>query len=215
MRPHSGAAFSVEIKGQERLIIAHEIERGYLRKLNVAEISSSIRAVVSEEFGIEVYSVLLLKTNTLLKTSSGKIQRQGCRKAFLNKTLNILGHNEFSYNYDFIAPQTKLQILIANHFAEVLSLPPEKIGIHDNFFDLGGHSLLLVQIHNQLRQQFREDLSMLDLFRYPTIYTLAKYLEGHDQDEARHLDHSRENQLKTGKTRLAQRRHRRRSTRQP
>ncbi len=53
----------------------------------------------------------------------------------------------------------------------------EKVGIHDNFFDLGGHSLLLVRVYSQLQTVFdKKDLSMMDLFIYPTISSLARYL---------------------------------------
>lgn len=52
----------------------------------------------------------------------------------------------------------------------------EKIGIYDNFFEIGGHSLLLVTVHSQLREIFTTELSTLDLFRYPTISDLAEYL---------------------------------------
>ncbi|WP_442949096.1 non-ribosomal peptide synthetase [Nostoc sp.] len=71
-------------------------------------------------------------------------------------------------------PQTEIEKTIAEIWQKVLQL--EDVGIHDNFFELGGHSLLLVQVHNQLREIFQRDLSVLDLFRYPTINSLANYL---------------------------------------
>ena len=53
------------------------------------------------------------------------------------------------------------------------------MGVHDGFFDLGGHSLLMAQAHNLLRDGLGKDIPMMDLFKYPTISALAKYL---DQD---------------------------------
>ncbi|MDJ0578256.1 MAG: AMP-binding protein [Xenococcaceae cyanobacterium MO_234.B1] len=94
LRSHCSAAFSVERSGEEGLVVACEVKRTYLRKLNVAEIARTIRRAVSEEFELQVHSVLLLKTNSLLKTSSGKIQRRACRSAFLNGTLNVVGCDE-------------------------------------------------------------------------------------------------------------------------
>jgi acyl carrier protein len=64
--------------------------------------------------------------------------------------------------------------MIANTWQEVLRL--EKVGMHDNFFDLGGHSLLMVQVHSKLRQAFEKNISMVEMFQYPTIASLAKYL---------------------------------------
>ncbi|MBH8571748.1 amino acid adenylation domain-containing protein [Nostocaceae cyanobacterium CENA369] len=71
-------------------------------------------------------------------------------------------------------PQTEIEKTIAEIWQEVLQV--EEIGIHDNFFELGGHSLLLVRVHSKLREVFQQDLSVLDLFRYPTIKSLTNYL---------------------------------------
>ena len=186
LRINSGAAFAVAIDNQERLIIAHEVERSYLRKLNVAEIASAMRGAVSEEFDLEVHTVLLLKTNSLLKTSSGKIQRQGCRSAFLNGTLNILGQDELSHISAYVAPQTERQSLLVQLFAEVLSLPIEHIGIHDNFFELGGQSLLATQFVARVREALTVDLSLRMLFESPTVAALdallANGLASHPSD---------------------------------
>ncbi len=72
------------------------------------------------------------------------------------------------------APRSKTERVIADVWKEVLQV--EKVGIHENFFDLGGHSLLMVRVHDRLREGFGEKLTMLDLFKYPTISTLAAFL---------------------------------------
>ncbi|ACC81844.1 non-ribosomal peptide synthetase [Nostoc punctiforme] len=71
-------------------------------------------------------------------------------------------------------PQTEIEQTIANIWQQMLHV--EKVGIYDNFFDLGGHSLLLVQIHAKLRELLHTDISVINLFEYPTINSLAKYL---------------------------------------
>ncbi|MBE9211735.1 fatty acyl-AMP ligase [Plectonema cf. radiosum LEGE 06105] len=85
-----GAAFVADFKGQERLIIANEVERSYLKKLNITEIEGNIREAVAREHELQVYAVLLLKPASIPKTSSGKIQRHACRNKFLNGTLNLV-----------------------------------------------------------------------------------------------------------------------------
>ncbi|MGE5844378.1 MAG: phosphopantetheine-binding protein, partial [Syntrophaceae bacterium] len=52
----------------------------------------------------------------------------------------------------------------------------EAVGIHDNFFDLGGHSLLLVRVMNRLKPLFGRPLTVVDMFQRPTIHELAKFL---------------------------------------
>lgn len=90
LKPGSGATFTVEIKNQERLVIVQEVERSYLRKVNVDEVVGNISEVVSVQYGLQVYAVVLIKTGSIPKTSSGKIQRYACKNAFLNGSLNIL-----------------------------------------------------------------------------------------------------------------------------
>jgi acyl transferase domain-containing protein/acyl-CoA synthetase (AMP-forming)/AMP-acid ligase II/acyl carrier protein len=90
LRPASGAAFSVEVGGQERLVVVQEVERTHLRKLDSNEIIGAIRRVIAEEYEIQVYAVLLLKTASLPKTSSGKVRRSACRECFLAGTLDVI-----------------------------------------------------------------------------------------------------------------------------
>jgi acyl carrier protein len=52
----------------------------------------------------------------------------------------------------------------------------EKVGIHDNFFDLGGHSLLVVQVHRKLQEILQRSFLMTEMFKYPTISSIVEYL---------------------------------------
>jgi acyl transferase domain-containing protein/acyl carrier protein len=70
-----------------------------------------------------------------------------------------------------VAPRSGLEERIAAVFREILRV--EEVGVDDNFFDLGGHSLLLVKVHNRLREAFDQDLSIVELFEYPTVEALA------------------------------------------
>ncbi|BAY34383.1 amino acid adenylation domain-containing protein [Nostoc carneum NIES-2107] len=79
---------------------------------------------------------------------------------------------ELAANY--VVPQTEVEQTIANIWQKVLNI--ENIGIHDNFFEIGGHSLLIIKVHSELQKIFKTDLAMLDLFRYPTISSLAELL---------------------------------------
>ena len=91
LRPNHGAAFSIEVNGEEQLIVAHEVNRTYLRNLNVDEVVGAIRQAVAEQNLANVYGVALLKTGTIPKTSSGKIQRRACQSKFLDRTLDTVG----------------------------------------------------------------------------------------------------------------------------
>ncbi|MBD1878850.1 MULTISPECIES: fatty acyl-AMP ligase [unclassified Coleofasciculus] len=89
LRPEHGAAFSVMVNGEERLVIVQEVER-HTQNLDTNEVMGAIRQVVSEQHELQVYAVVLVKPGSILKTSSGKIQRQGCRAAFLAGSLDVV-----------------------------------------------------------------------------------------------------------------------------
>ena len=93
----ASAAFSVDINGEEKLIIVAEIERKYRprphkeRELKgyLDNVLRSIRQQVMEEHEVQPYSIYLLKTSSIPKTSSGKIQRRACKNAYLNNGLEV------------------------------------------------------------------------------------------------------------------------------
>lgn len=107
-----------------------------------------------------------------------------------------------------LPPQTELEQAIAAIWKDVLHL--EQIGVHDNFFDLGGHSLLVGQVHNKLVESVTPELSLIDLFTYPTIHTLAHYISQQSSGQSAHEGtgtppgHDTRN-LSAGKQRLRQR----------
>ena len=78
----------------------------------------------------------------------------------------------FEVNYQ--APRFELEKIIAGIWQEVLNI--DRVGINDNFFDLGGHSMLMAQVYSQLRKKIHREIKMIDLFKYTTVSTLANYL---------------------------------------
>ncbi|ASS75246.1 hypothetical protein CIG75_09795 [Tumebacillus algifaecis] len=69
-------------------------------------------------------------------------------------------------------PESLLQKQVAGIWARVLQR--EQVGLHDNFFDIGGHSLLLVQVHDLLSEEVEITFPIVELFQYPTVYLLAE-----------------------------------------
>jgi amino acid adenylation domain-containing protein len=103
----------------------------------------------------------------------------------------------------YVIPQTYIEQRIAALWAEVLEV--EQIGIEDNFFDLGGHSLLLVRVHSRLGDLFGRKIPITALFQHPTVHTLARYLEGNgeadDGREGRRRAEKRKQAIIDGRTR--------------
>ncbi|MBD2102742.1 fatty acyl-AMP ligase [Leptolyngbya sp. FACHB-261] len=90
LRPDYGAAFSIEAAGEERLVVVQEVERQQ-QNLDIDQVIAAIRQTIAEQHEIQVYAVILAKPGTILKTSSGKIQRRACRDNFLAGSLNAIG----------------------------------------------------------------------------------------------------------------------------
>jgi len=87
------------------------------------------------------------------------------------------GENPTTYT----PPQTDVERVIAETWQRILHV--DRVGTHDNFFDLGANSLLMVQAHSHLRACLNLDLSLVDLFRYPTVSTLAAHLSATADNE--------------------------------
>ena len=87
LRPDGCAAFSVEANEGEQLVIVQELERRYVRSVDVDEVAASIRRAVAEHHELQVHAIVLIRTGSIPKTSSGKIQRQATRAAYLDGTL--------------------------------------------------------------------------------------------------------------------------------
>src|SRR5260370_18694132 len=88
----------------------------------------------------------------------------------------------------YVAPRSEVERTIVSAWQEVLQI--EKVGVNDNFFDLGGHSLLLIQLQSKLQEVLNRDVSLIEMFKYPTISSLATYFsqEQREQIPSQHSD---------------------------
>lgn len=86
----------------------------------------------------------------------------------------------------FVKPENELQETIVSTWQAVLGL--EKIGLDDNFFDIGGHSLLVVEVLSKLRELIDEPVKMIDMFRFPTIRQFSNYLVEDEADSSKLAD---------------------------
>ncbi|HEY0603268.1 MAG TPA: MupA/Atu3671 family FMN-dependent luciferase-like monooxygenase, partial [Herpetosiphonaceae bacterium] len=135
-------------------------------------------------------------------TPNGKLDRKALPEPSISRP-------ELAVSY--VAPRNDLEQRIAAVWQELLQL--EKLGIHDNFFELGGTSLLLVQARTKLRAALDRDLSLVELFQYPTISALAQHLSAmqHQQPASATMDKVRQ-QAERQKQARQQKRNLRRST---
>ena len=103
-------------------------------------------------------------------TSSNKVDRRAL----------ALPNREHYADWAYREPESGLERTIVTVWRELLQI--DKVGVDDNFFDLGGHSLLLLQLRDRLGDLFNKELPLVEIFRYPTVRLLANYFssEAHD-----------------------------------
>ncbi|HEX7375580.1 MAG TPA: condensation domain-containing protein, partial [Pirellulales bacterium] len=181
LKADGGAAFSIDVGGEERLAVVQEVIRP--KKANLNELIERVRSQVAEVHGVPPAAVALIPAGTLPKTSSGKTRRRGCREQFLSGDLPMLAEwrdeglcaGGKQAKAAAVAPQTETEQKLAAIWSEVLGV--EVRDVQANFFDLGGQSLLAGQLAARVQEAFAVDLPLRTLFANPTIATLAAWLD--------------------------------------
>ncbi|BAZ48616.1 AMP-dependent synthetase and ligase [Nostoc sp. NIES-4103] len=195
LRPTCGAAFAVEINGEELLVIAQEVERTAMRQLNKDEIIEAIRRTISQEYQLQVYAILLLKPASIAKTSSGKIQRSTCRTQFLENSFNLV-ESWYSLRTEAISQKSKstcsqnyqkttklthqtaesIEQWIADWLHQKLKVNLDTIVASKSFVDFGLDSIYAVELAKDLEDWSKEPLEATIIWNFRTIEALSKYL---------------------------------------
>ncbi len=179
LKNDGGAAFSIEVDGEEQLAVVQEVLRP--RKADLDALIELIRCQVTEVHGVAPAAVVLIAAGTLPKTSSGKKQRRVCRDQLLAGGLQTVAEwrdDRLSLNHRKIAavePRTETEKRLAAIWIEVLGM--EIADVQANFFDLGGQSLLASQLAARIQAEFSAELPLRTLFSKPTIASLASWLD--------------------------------------
>lgn len=124
------------------------------------------REALAETLPEHMVPSLFVVLEALPLSKNGKVDR---------KQLPQPGAEQMAQKRTFQAARTPLEKQLAELWAELLGM--ETVGIHDRFFELGGHSYLLIQMHRQLCKRFDKNLTLVELFKYPTIAQLALRLQ--------------------------------------
>ena len=187
LRAGGGAAFSVEVGDEEKLVIVSELE--FRAEPDINDIANSILTAIADEYQIlDVVSIVLIKTATIPKTSSGKIQRNECRRQYLSSSLTViaqwqkelhqsgrLAEAKVTRSDGTPEPRNRIETRIADFVREILLL--DKVGVHDNFIELGVHSVLALRLLSRIHQEYDVQVPLADLFADPTVAGLAALIE--------------------------------------
>ncbi|MBD2498497.1 non-ribosomal peptide synthetase [Nostoc sp. FACHB-280] len=140
--------------GDKRLVAYVVAHQDYTP--TVAELRQFLKAQLPEYMVPSAFMIM----ESLPLTPSGKVDRRGLPAPAQNTTSNT-----------YLAPRTPIEELLTQIWVQVLKVEP--VGIDDNFFELGGHSLLATQLVSRIRNIFKVELPLYELFTAPTVGELA------------------------------------------
>ncbi len=146
-----------DIPGNKRLV-------AYLVSEDKSLSTNQLREFLKQKLPEYMLPAAFVTLETLLLTPNGKVDRKALPAP----------DGEIAREREYVPPQTETEKHIAAVLKEVLQL--EKVGIYDNFFDLGANSLTLVTINTKLREILSIELPVIDMFTYPNIKILSQHI---------------------------------------
>ncbi len=143
---------------------------------------AEVRALLRSRLPDYMLPAAFVCLDALPLNASGKVDRASLRSQLPADLLS----GARRVMVEVALPENQLERDLAGIWQQVLGVDGtvNRISVHDNFFDLGGHSLLMAQAHSRLQELLGREVPIVDLFRFPTIHLLAQHLAGSERDRA-------------------------------
>ncbi|WP_156497360.1 non-ribosomal peptide synthetase, partial [Paenibacillus jamilae] len=159
---------------QEVVVIAREDEQGQkqLCAYVVADkevVASELRSALSQKLPGYMIPSYLVQLEQMPLTPNGKIDRKALPAP----------EDSLQSGADYVAPRTWVEVKLAQIWQDVLGLA--QVGVKENFFEIGGHSLRATTLASRIHKELNKPLPLRSIFEAPTIEQLAAVLEGLDQ----------------------------------
>ncbi len=177
LRKGASAAFSVEGPESERLVIVQELERA--QQVPEDEIALAIRVALAERCEVPIWAVVLVKTGAIPKTSSGKVQRQACRNAYLAEQLPVIAIDLAGSTQGTIEASVELtnkgevELRFFQIISEQANIPLNRISGEMPLVALGLDSFGVSQIKYRVEEELGAELTFAQLFSQHTISDLV------------------------------------------
>jgi acyl-CoA synthetase (AMP-forming)/AMP-acid ligase II/acyl carrier protein len=158
----ASAVVARDVVGGEKRLVAYVISASSNVPLSPRGLQECLRTRLPDY----MIPTLFVRITQIPLTSNGKIDRAALPEPVDDNTIHEEG---------FVAPSTPVQQRLAQIAGELLKV--ESVGMHDNFFLMGGHSLLGTQLVTRVNRFFGVELGLRDVFESPTIEDLAACVE--------------------------------------
>jgi 8-amino-7-oxononanoate synthase len=172
------AAFSVPGASRERMVLVAEVSRHHKAETDSA-LFQAIRTELAGTFGVVPDEIVLIRQNTIPRTSSGKIQRRACRVAYLAGALDIVGRWRVKGS-DVVAPGDAITAFVLDWVREELAVDPALLDPRTPLRELGLDSLAATRLMVALEGRFGRRIDPARLWEQPDIGSLARHLASLD-----------------------------------
>ena len=197
LKPDGGAAFSVELENEERLVVVQEIDKRFRHE--APAIVDSIREAIAEEFDIQPAAVVLIRSGTVPKTSSGKVRRSACRAGFLNNSLSVIAAWRASGERERSMPAAPDELNAETVEGWLRSLLTARLNIDGPLIDArqsiaryGVDSLLALELTHAVETSLGVRLAPTSFLRNPTINDVTgeilEQLQSHEEVQEAQTD---------------------------
>lgn len=186
VRASGVAAFSTIQQGVEQLIVVAEVIRQHRPELNGA-VCHAIRSAVAGATGVGADRVILVRANTLPRTSSGKLRRQACRAACSDDVLDIV-HDWRRPNADAAPPAESLMAFVIDWVTQELTLKPDAVLPHMSLRQLGLDSLGVTHLSLALEERLERRVTTAELWDHRDIAAMVHALVGEERASPWHSD---------------------------
>ncbi|MDM0109354.1 amino acid adenylation domain-containing protein [Variovorax sp. J22R24] len=182
IRAGFGAAFGIDGEQGEAVVVVLEVERS-TTAADAADIARTVRRAVAQTHEVPIDAVAVVRAGTLHRTSSGKLQRQSSRKAWIAGEIDLLAMERQGHGTAQVAPRDAGEQAVWDIWQEVLGT--SAFGVLETFAELGGTSLTMSQVASRLHDRLGVLLPLEALFEHATVAALAGRVAEALRDDAR------------------------------
>src|SRR5579871_136956 len=203
LQPGSGAAFSVEIEGEERLVVVQEVavRKGpeSIVQSDLDELDALIKLIARNIVAgheLQAFAIVLIRKGTIPKTSSGKIQRHACRDAFLSRELYVVREWQERKQLEPALPKPShpeleglgpngLAAWVAQEISRTQGIEQERVDLNQPFAAYGLDSLAAIEFAHKLQAEFQVQVDVAEFFSDSTIAEVIRRATKNTQSPVR------------------------------